>query len=181
METISTAEAKLYDRQRLAGIYEQYSPGLFRYAYRLLGDQDQAEDCVSETFSRFLHVLLEGRQPENVQAYLYRVAHNWVTDQYRRKPRNESLDPEMHDGSQENPAHTAVANLDRERVRLALQDLPAEQRLVVVLRFLEDRTHEEAAAVLGKSIEATRALQYRALAALRRMLIEREDEDDKEE
>jgi RNA polymerase sigma-70 factor (ECF subfamily) len=64
---------------------------------------------------------------------------------------------------------------------LALQDLPAEQRLVVVLRFLEDRTHEEAAAVLGKSIEATRALQYRALAALRHMLIEREDEDDKEE
>jgi DNA-directed RNA polymerase specialized sigma24 family protein len=57
-----------------------------------------------------------------------------------------------------------------------MRNLPDEQRLVVSLRFLENRSHEEAAAVLGKSAEATRALQYRALAALRRMLGEQEIE-----
>jgi RNA polymerase sigma-70 factor (ECF subfamily) len=58
---------------------------------------------------------------------------------------------------------------------MALKNLPAEQRLVIALRFLEDRSHEEVAAVLGRTVEATRALQHRAMTALRRMLIETEE------
>ncbi len=176
METVATTTANVYDRQALAGIYDKHSPGIFRYAYRLLGDQDLAEECVAETFSRFLHVLHGGRFPENVQAYLYRVAHNWITDSYRRGPHFEELDTEMHADPQHNPAHVALQNIEQERVRAALWRLPSEQRLVVAMRFLEDRSHEEAAAILGKTVEATRALQHRAVAALRRMLLEQEEE-----
>ena len=172
METYAAATPITFDRQALSDLYEQYSPGIYRYAMRLLGDEDMAEECVAETFSRFLHVLRDGRMPENVQAYLYRVAHNWVTDSYRRQPRFEPLDAEMHGDPQDNPSEAVAANLEIERVRSALWRLPAEQRLVVALRFLEERSHEEVAAILGKTAEATRALQHRALEALRRMLIE---------
>jgi len=172
MDTLVAATPITFDRQALSDIYEQLSPGIFRYAYRLLGDQDLAEECVAETFSRFLHVLRDGRTPENIQAYLYRVAHNWITDSYRRQPHFETLDAEMHADPEENPAQTVAANLELERVRKALWRLPAEQRLVVALRFLEERSHEEVAAILGKTVEATRALQHRAMDALRRMLIE---------
>jgi RNA polymerase sigma-70 factor (ECF subfamily) len=50
--------------------------------------------------------------------------------------------------------------------------LPAEQRQVIVLRFMEDWSHNDVAEALGKTIEATRALQHRAVAALRQMLAE---------
>jgi RNA polymerase sigma-70 factor (ECF subfamily) len=78
--------ARAFDQQTLAEIYDQYSPKLYRYAIRLLGDDTQAEDCVAETFSRFLNALQQGGGPkEHLQAYLYRIAHNWITDQYRRQ------------------------------------------------------------------------------------------------
>jgi RNA polymerase sigma-70 factor, ECF subfamily len=179
METLTETATIRIDQQTLAGIYEKFSPALYRYACRLLGDQDQAEECVAETFSRFLGSLRGGRAPDNVQAYLYRIAHNWITDQYRRAPAPESLD---HDGMddiyadpQQNPAGLAQQNLEQNRLREALRRLPPDQRQVVVLRFLEELSHEEAAGVLGKNVEATRALQHRALAALRRMLIEEEE------
>ena len=54
-------EARLFNRQALASIYDEYSPGLYRYAMRLLGNSDIAEDCVSETFSRFLKALRDKR------------------------------------------------------------------------------------------------------------------------
>ncbi len=79
----------------------------------------------------------------------------------------------MQADPQDNPLEAVAANLEIERVRKALWRLPAEQRLrVIALRFLEERSHEEVAAILGKTAEATRALQHRALEALRRLLIE---------
>jgi RNA polymerase sigma-70 factor (ECF subfamily) len=103
------------------------------------------------------------------------MAHNWVTDYYRRQPSAEPLDEELAAAPQFNPDHEVAQRLEQERLRHALQRLPADQRLVITLRFLEERSHEEAAAVLGKTIEATRALQHRAIAALRLMLLQQED------
>jgi len=52
-----------FDEQALAEVYDRYSPGIYRYAVRLLGDQDLAEECVAETFSRFLKALKQGKGP----------------------------------------------------------------------------------------------------------------------
>ncbi len=57
--------ARKYDQQTLAEIYDRYSPGIFRYAVRLLKDGEQAENCVSETFSRFLSALQRGGGPKD--------------------------------------------------------------------------------------------------------------------
>lgn len=168
---------QILSKQALAEMYEAHSPGLFRYAYRLLGDQDTAEECVSETFSRFLHAVRDGSGPsDNARAYLYRTVHNWVVDHYRRQPILPlSLDEEMHSGEEHVSQQFAKEAL-REKVRAALLRLPAEQQQVIQLRFLEDWSHEEVAAQLGKTSEATRALQHRAMTALRRMLLEKEEE-----
>ena len=154
---------------------------MFRYAYRLLGDQDKAEECVAESFSRFLNSL-KGNPvgPEHVQAYLYRVAHNWITDFYRRKPPaitplKETSKILSKTGGTVIRLRWSSEQMEIERVRNALILLPEEQRQVVVLRFLEGQRHEEVAASLGKSAEATRALQYRALTSLRRMLLAPEE------
>jgi RNA polymerase sigma-70 factor (ECF subfamily) len=65
--------------------------------------------------------------------------------------------------------------MQRERVRNALFHLTPEQRQVIMLRFYEDLPHEDIAKLIGKTAQATRALQHRALEALRRLLVEQED------
>jgi RNA polymerase sigma-70 factor (ECF subfamily) len=173
METYSMQSAITFDKQAVVEIYERHSDEIYRYAYRQLGDSAQAEDCVSETFSRFIQALRSGAAPENIRAYLYRTAHNWITDVYRRKPLPDlALDDDFHIDPLGNPAHVVAEEMDRQLVRSAMLRLPAEQRQVLELRFMENWPHDEIAALLGKSVEATRALQHRALEALRRMLVD---------
>jgi len=173
MESLSVKSAIAeVDKQALIEIYEHHSPGIFRYAYRMLDDHDLAEDCVAETFYRFLIAIRNGTSFENMRAYLYRIAHNWINDHYRRKPPAIPLDENLHSAPEGNPSHLVGQELDRQRVRSALLHLPAEQRQVIELRFMENWSHTEVADALGKSVEATRALQYRAVEALRQLLAE---------
>lgn len=162
--------ARVYDLQALTEIYDLYSPALFRYAMRLLGDEDLAEECVAETFNRFLATVKAGKGPErHLQAYLYRVAHNWITDQYRRQPFL-PLEPEHASDLQDDPSKAYGEKADRERVRHALRFLTPEQRQVVVLKYLENWRNQQIAEALNKPVGAVKALEQRALRSLERLL-----------
>jgi RNA polymerase sigma-70 factor (ECF subfamily) len=169
------AGARRLDAKSLAAVYDHYSPAIYTYAMRLLGDTTVAEDCVSETFFRFLKALQNGQGPvDYLKAYLYRVAHNWITDYYRRQPSpSEELDEEMPD-THPNPAHQAENRMMAERTRKALLLLPPEQHEVVILRYFEGMDLEEIATSMGKTLGATKALQHRGLTALRKMFSEEE-------
>ncbi len=170
------AAARAWDMDALAAIYDAYSPLLYRYAMRFLGDQELAEECVAETFARFLQALRNGGGPKtHLKAYLYRVAHNWITDYYRRQPPPEvDVDDMAHALSSDDPTLSSQVLLQEEqqRVRAALRLLTPEQRQVIVLRFLEEWSLKEVAEVMQKPVGAIKALQHRALAALRRILEE---------
>lgn len=168
--------APQYDGKALAEIYDSYSPGLYRYALRLLANADLAEECVAETFNRFLLALRERKGPrQHLRAYLYRIAHNWVTDQYRRVPQTLSLESVLVEDGGPSPHQVFTERSEQEQVRQALASLTPDQRQVVVLRFLEEWTNEEIALSLGKPIGAVKSLQHRALAALQRRLISDEE------
>lgn len=171
-EAALLAGARRLDRQALSDIYDFYSPRLYTYAARLMGDARQAEDCVAETFARFLAALQKKRGPrDHLQAYLYRVAHNLVVDAYRRKqPLEESLNEEMTDHSAVDPETDTMRYIESRRLRAALSQLTAEQSQVLALRFLEDWEISEVAAALNKPPGAVKALQHRGLRALRRAL-----------
>ncbi len=166
-------QAKRFDVQALAEVYDTFSPGLYAYALRLLGDPCLAEDCVAETFSRFLQAIKAGGGPQDyLKAYLYRIAHNWVTDQYRRQPPPPlELDENLHSGIEHQPEVKAARNLQQEQVRAALFRLTPEQRQVVMLKFIEGWENEVVAAALNKPVGAVKSLQHRALDALRKMLV----------
>jgi len=141
-----------------------------------LGDDGLAEDCLAETFSRFLKALRSGKGPgDHLQAYLYRIAHNWITDSYRRQsPPPLELDENLHGEESELPDRQVDLAMEQREVRLALRALTPEQRQVIVLRFLEGWENEEVAAVLQKPVGAIKALQHRALNTLRRLLLREE-------
>jgi RNA polymerase sigma-70 factor, ECF subfamily len=171
------------EQTELVAIYDRYSPGIYRYAMRLLGDDCLAEDCVSETFSRFLKALHAGQGPkDHLQAYLYRIAHNWITDNYRRQPPAAfELEERMVDGDQAHPENSVDLRLEQQQVRSALCCLPADQQQVVILRFLQGWEHDEIAAVMQKPAGTIRVLQHRAIAALQKLLVQDERNADEPE
>ena len=171
--------AREFDSYALAEIYDEYSPALYRYAMRLLGDVDLAEECVSETFTRFLQALKRKRGPkDHLQAYLNRIAHNWITDQYRKKTLPTApIEEGMNFPSGENTEDAAIQNLRGARVRDALMRLTPDQRQVITLKYLEHLENAEIAEALGKPVGAVKSLQHRALTSLKRILLENESED----
>lgn len=169
--------ARRYEKEALAEVYDLYSPGIYRYAMRLLGDTDLAEDCVSETFSRLLHGLRNGSGPTDyLKAYLYRIAHNWITDYYRRSPPpSVPLEPYMNIPGDEDPSQDVARKTDQERIRAALALLTPDQRQVVMLKFLEDFSNDDIALALNKPVGAVKSLQHRALDSLRRIMFHAEE------
>jgi RNA polymerase sigma-70 factor (ECF subfamily) len=177
MKTVTDRElllrAQNFDGQALAEIYDRWSPALYRYALRLLGEADLAEECLAETFSRFLAALQHGNGPRDyLQAYLYRIAHNWISDHYRRSsPPVFPLDPELIADADEEPPQAVALEMERQQVRAALRVLTPDQRQVIVLKFVEGWENEEIAAALNKPVGAIKALQHRGLKRLRRLLL----------
>ncbi|MPM33836.1 ECF RNA polymerase sigma factor SigW [bioreactor metagenome] len=160
------------DLNALGSIYDLYNQGLYRYAIRLLGDDSLAEDCVSETFSRFLHALQQKKGPkDHLQAYLYRIAHNWITDCYRKKDFfSISINEESFISHEPSAEAQSTLQSEKEKVRRALQQLPPNQRLVITLRFFEEWDNETVSAALKKPIGAIKALQHRGMMNLRNKL-----------
>jgi RNA polymerase sigma-70 factor (ECF subfamily) len=182
---ISSSERDLLEKARkldlaaLGEIYDQFSPGIYRYAMRLLGDESIAEDCVADTFSRFLHALHTGAGPrDHLQAYLYRIAHNWITDYFRRQaPIFLELDESIKSDEMNLPEKLFEDHIARQQIRIALRCLTPEQMQVIALRFLEEWDLEEIAAAMEKQVGAVKALQHRALESLRRILLRKEITD----
>jgi len=168
--------ARQFDRQALTEIYDRYSTALYAYAMRLLGNPELAEECVADTFQRFLLALRAGGGPDGyLKAYLYRIAHNWITDLYRRQPfPTVELSENMMTDGNANPESAAETRFEQQRVRAALRCLTAEQRQVLVLRFLENLSIEETALAINKPESAVKSLQHRALATLHRLLTDSE-------
>ncbi|MDD5467968.1 MAG: sigma-70 family RNA polymerase sigma factor [Anaerolineales bacterium] len=164
--------ARRFEEGSLVEVYDRYSAGVYGYALRLLGNEDLAEECVAETFHRFLAALKAGRGPlRSIKPYIYQVAHNWITDHYRSKaPALSPLEADVSDQGRGDPRGQMAASQESDRLRAALLQLTVEQRQVLVLRYLEEWDIAEISEAMAKSPGAVKALQHRALASLRRLL-----------
>ncbi len=165
--------ASRMETQALAKIYDTHSPGIYRYAMRLLGDESLAEDCVADTFARFLKSLQERRGPrDNIQAYLYRIAHNWVVDLYRNNRETVELSDVIRSEA-DVPEEEAAKHIRQKQVRQAIRHLTPEQQQVISLKYLEEWSNEEIARVMKKPIGAVKSIQHRALKSLYKLLAEK--------
>jgi RNA polymerase sigma-70 factor, ECF subfamily len=176
MKLDSSAEKELlqtamrFDQKALGQIYDLYSPELYRYAARFLGDPCVAEDCVADTFSRFLKAIRDRRGPKDyLRAYLYRIAHNWIADHYRRAPDVVEL-KETQSSNAILPEQEAYLRIRQAQMRKAILGLTPDQQQVIALKYLQDWNNEEIAHGLHKPVGAVKSLQHRALASLKKIL-----------
>jgi RNA polymerase sigma-70 factor, ECF subfamily len=167
-------EAGKFNRDKLAGIYEESYDKVARYIYSRIGDKSEAEDLASEVFLKALESIKTYReQGVPIQAWLFRIARNLIIDRYRRMNKYRTVPiEEMEIRSDSDPAATADTNLEIERVKTAMQYLTEQQREVVRLRFFGSLTSREIAGILDKSHGAVREMQSAALEKLRQLLSE---------
>jgi RNA polymerase sigma-70 factor (ECF subfamily) len=168
-ETLVAALARR-DQRALAQLVQRHGGWAARFAERMTGDAQTAEDVVQNAFLRLWNSAERWEGRSRFTTWFYRVLHNLAVDELRRRRSgHEELDEALED-----PAPAPPDVLERERrdarVRAALDRLPGRQRAALVLRHYQDCSQGEAAEILGISEGALESLLSRARAALREQL-----------
>ena len=153
---------------RLDELVVKYENTLFRAALAILGDVQEAEDAVQDTFLRYLEKRPQFRDGEHEKAWLHKVTANRCKSALRvwkRRPTVELLD--IYPAPEEDGGQELVE---------AILALPASQRAAVHLHYYEGYTSEEIGAILGQRPGTVRSHLSRARDALRRYLSDEEGE-----
>jgi RNA polymerase sigma-70 factor (ECF subfamily) len=166
------------DPLAITNIHNRYYPEVYRFARFRIGDDVLAEDISGDVFMRLLEAVHAGRGPEtNLRGWLISTTANIVNDHFRKiytHPNEESPESieniaQMHDERMD-PVVISDANERTLVIRSAIRELTDEQQKVIGMRFGNGFTLEETAEIMGKKTNAIKALQFRALEALRRMI-----------
>ena len=160
------------DSQSVGAIYDQYFSEVYRYVHYRINDDAVAEDIASEVFVRLLESIQKKQGPQtSLKGWLIATASNAVNDHLRRQYRRptEALSDEMPDGG---PGILAEVDLREQNLTMqtAYAQLTPEQQEVLALRFGQGYSLEETAMYMKKKVNAVKALQFRALAALQRQV-----------
>jgi DNA-directed RNA polymerase specialized sigma24 family protein len=145
---------------------DQHRDQLARFLAATVGPDD-AQDCLQETLIAALRAYPRLRTGSNLRAWLFTIARNKALDEHRaraRRPVPVLAMPEAASGG----AGSAAPGGDDPELWALVRELPAKQRAAVVLRFVNDFSHREVAAVLDCSEEAARRSLHEGLGRLRR-------------
>ncbi len=148
------------DSSALGGIYEMYGEKIYRYTYRMLGNQMDAEDATAETFLRVLRRSTELRADGAFRTWLFRIARNLCIDKMRQQKLLELPGDAKYTGTEDRAALKIT-------LQQALNELPLEYREPLILCDLEDNSAKDAAETLKISVPALKSRLYRGRRALR--------------
>ncbi len=161
-------EAAQKDPARFAELYDRNFERVYAYVVRRVGDRAETEDLTSEVFH---HALANLRRFEwrgiPFAAWLFRIAANLISDRRQRTNREQIADePEQIESAEARGIEFEEVERRATLFRL-ISVLPAEQRQVVVLRFVAQKSIKEVAREIRKTEGAVKQLQFRALSSLR--------------
>ena len=160
------------DVERYAVLVRRYRDRFARYAARMLGSVDAAEDAVQDALVRAFDQLAQCREPDKFAGWLFLILRNRCFAERRRRAR---------EGRPLNAQDDAVAAPDRADGRVeqrersgalqqALQKLTVEQREVFVLKHVDGMAYEEIAAMTGATVASLKMRMHRAYDRLRELL-----------
>lgn len=162
--------ARQGSREAFGSLYARHRATIARYVAARIHDASDSEDLTEAIFESAWRAM--GRYREQgvpFLAWLYRLAHNRVVDHYRARRPTVTLIPEVHESIEDSGAPLEL-NIDSADLLNALNGLTDDQRAVIIFRFVQGMSGREVAQAIGKREDAVRALQFRALATLRRIL-----------
>jgi RNA polymerase sigma-70 factor (ECF subfamily) len=158
--------------EMLGAVFDYYAPAIYKYAFRLCRDSVEADHIVGDVFSTLLEQMAIGKGPEtNLRAYLYQVAYHLVVDHARERQRITAVDenaPERNAGSVVSQTENRIL-LDALALAIS-NELTDEQRQVITLRFQENFSLQDTARIVGRNVNAVKALESRGVKKLRQIL-----------
>lgn len=160
------------DREAVAVLYKAYAQSIYRYVVARVRNSSDAEDVTADVFINMVEGLPSYQITEApFAAWLYRIAASRVADYYRlqqRQPISDLADTLPDDLTL--PEEQVLQNQSIETLRHALRQLSEEHQTILILRFVDRKSHEEVAAILGKTMTAVKSAQHRALTHLTMIL-----------
>jgi RNA polymerase sigma-70 factor (ECF subfamily) len=161
------------DARAFTALVDRHSPACLRFAARMLGDAEDAEDAVQETFVRAYRALHRYESRDTFRAWLFAILVNRCrTAAFRRGRRRRRF---VHDEPALDAAYVdpdAAASEIRFELELALEALEPAQREAFLLRHVEQLSYEEMAATTGVGVSALKMRVKRACERLQRLLRE---------
>lgn len=152
----------------------RYQEKLYRLAYKMLSNHDDALDAVQEVNIRLLNSLQNFLSTARFSTWLYRLASNTIIDFHRRrKSRGLHLSIPIEIQSpveQSDPDHRCEVHAREHLLTQVLQQLPESQRMILVLRDREGMSNQEVADIMGVEIGTLKSRLHRARTALRKQL-----------
>jgi RNA polymerase sigma-70 factor (ECF subfamily) len=168
---MSKANIKL----RFKEAYDEHSDALFRFAFYKLSDREKAKDVVQDTFVKVWEYMVSSEQADgveiaNIKALLYRIATNAIIDNYRKK-KELSLESMMDDGFDPGDAnrshHAIIDESEADLVIRSIHNLEAEDRAVILMRYIDGLTVKEIASITGQRENTVSVRIHRALKMLK--------------
>jgi RNA polymerase sigma-70 factor (ECF subfamily) len=160
------------DPDAIAHLYQQHIQAIYRYISYRVPDCAAADDLTAEVFLRMVEGL-PGYTPNGApfEAWLYRIASARVADFYRAQTRHpQTALSETEPDRAVSPEGALQVEEEQAELRAALHQLSAEHQDILLLRFVERKSHDEVAVLLGKSVTAIKSAQHRALSRLAELL-----------
>ncbi|OGZ11117.1 MAG: hypothetical protein A3D67_03950 [Candidatus Lloydbacteria bacterium RIFCSPHIGHO2_02_FULL_51_22] len=149
--------------------FDEYADAIFKHCMFRVSDRDVAKDIVQDTFCRAWNHVARGGEVREYRPFLYKIATNLITDFYRKKKPvslDELSDREMNSLSHDEREQRENAD-DVRRVRREIEKLPEKERVVVLMRYIDDLSPKEIAVVLGEKENAVSVRIHRAVEKLR--------------
>jgi RNA polymerase sigma-70 factor (ECF subfamily) len=161
------------DRAALEELYLIHYDRIYRYLHVTVGNQHDAEDLTTQTFLKMIQAIDRFRwESAPFSAWLFRIAHNAAMDHFRSSRRlqleGEAREPAADETTSAEAG--AMASIRRQSLLRLIDDLSADQRQVLALKFIFGFSNSEAALIGGKTEGAVKSLQHRALAQLHKKL-----------
>lgn len=151
--------------------FDLYSNAIYRFCVVKTSDAELAQDLTQETFTRYWQALRDKKEMRNTRAFLYTIAQHLVIDWYRKK-KSLSLDTMTNTQyeSQEIGRISAEERAQYEEIRSVIAQLPQEQQLVLLLRYVEGLGPKDIADMLEVSANVVSVRIDRALKKVRVLL-----------
>lgn len=160
------------DSQAMSTLFDLHVDRVYGYARQILGSREDAEEVASEAFTRAFRHAADFRGDSPFNGWLFAITRNLCRDRLRQ-PR--LLQMPYQDCAA--PSGIPESEAIRADVRQAVSELPEEYEEILILCDVEEWDAKEAARMIGRSLEATKSLLYRARRALRDRLAERWNEE----
>ena len=169
------------DRQAFSLIYERYSSAVLSYLYRMLGNVEDVESIGQEVFLRAFRFAATYRFPEKLSTWLFTITRNLAINNARRRKRSPvrnvtelNLEGVEVTGDPYQIAHQATDNVEKQeeivRILKALEDLPTDQKEVIVLGVFQDLSYAQMEAITGTKAVTLRSRMFHGLRKLAKMI-----------